>query len=160
MRKTAVLRFVVFVAVHVMLCVFAVQYAGEYSAGVSVAESPESGVYVDGTDFTAIFSLMSDSVNGAFSVFMAVVYFGVMTVLSVIFLLPFRFMAVKKYSAITRGENNATLAVIVAGAVLAALAALIFYGMEAVPMCLLFLLPTLLIEMLLYWLTLYFRCKK
>lgn len=160
MRKTAVLRFVVFVAVHVMLCVFAVQYAGEYSAGISVAESPEPGIFVDGTDFTALFSLMSSSVNGAVFAFMAVVYFGVMTVFSVVFLLPFRFMAVKKYSVITRREKNATIAVILAGAVLAALAALIFYGVEAVPMCLLFLLPTLLIEVLLYWLALYFRCRK
>lgn len=158
MKKASLARFAVFVIIHVLLCISAALYAQECVGAMGIAASPDS-VSVDGSDFTPLAELMVFSVNGMLSGFLSVVYVALMTVFSIVLLLPFRFISVRRITVITRQERNATLAVIIAGTVLAVLAVMIFCGISAVPLCLLFLLPTLLIEILMYWLTLYFRSK-
>lgn len=160
MKKTAVARFTVFVVIHTLLCFSAAVYAWEYTGGLQTVESPGSGIFIDGTDFSLLAELAVFSVNGLLSAFSAVITFAAMTVLSVVLLIPFRFIAVRKFTMITHAEQRATLVVILAGVALAVLAALIFGGIAAVPSCLLFLVPTLLIEILMYWLTLFFRARR
>ena len=158
MKKTSAARFIVFVVIHVLLCVSAALYVSEYTTLIRL-ESPDS-MYIDGADFTPLAELAVISVNGFFSTFVTVICFAFMTILSVVLLIPFRLISVRKFTIITRREQRATLAVILAGTVLTALAVLIFCGVTSVPRLLLFLLPSLLIEILMYWLTLYFRSKR
>lgn len=158
MKKTAAARFIVFVVIHVLLCVSAALYDSEYTTLIRL-ESPDS-MYIDGADFTPLAELAVISVNGFLSAFVTVICFAFMTILSVVLLIPFRLISVRKFTIITRREQRATLAVILAGTVLTALAVLIFCGVTSVPRLLLFLLPSLLIEILMYWLTLYFRSKR
>ena len=161
MNKKAVARFVVFVVIHVFLCVIALLYAVDHSREITqMASTDVEGIYIDGSDFTGIFRLLSVSVNGMISGLMAAIYFVLMLFFSVLFLVPFRFIALRKLSAVTLRERNATLVVILAGTALAVLAALIFGGGAAASAILLFMVPTLLIEVLMYWLTLFFRCRK
>lgn len=159
MKKASLARFAVFVIIHVLLCISAALYAQECVGAAGLVQAPESGLTIDGSDFTPLAELMVFSVNGMLSGFLSVVYVALMTVFSIVLLLPFRFISVRRFTVITRRERNATMAVIIAGTVLAVLAVMIFCGLSAVPLCLLFLLPTLLIEILMYWLTLYFRSK-
>lgn len=159
MKKTSAARFIVFVVIHVLLCVSAALYVSEYTTTLIRLESPDS-MYIDGADFTPLAELAVISVNGFLSAFVTVIYFAFMTILSVVLLIPFRLISVRKFTIITRREQRATLAVILAGTVLTALAVLIFCGVTSVPRLLLFLLPSLLIEILMYWLTLYFRSKR
>ncbi|MGN1108384.1 MAG: hypothetical protein ACI4RK_03290 [Oscillospiraceae bacterium] len=158
MKKTSAARFIVFVVIHVLLCVSAALYVSEYTTLI-LLESPDS-MYIDGADFTPLAELAVISVNGFLSAFVTVICFAFMTILSVVLLIPFRLISVRKFTIITRREQRATLAVILAGTVLTALAVLIFCGVTSVPRLLLFLLPSLLIEILMYWLTLYFRSKR
>ncbi|MGN1340906.1 MAG: hypothetical protein ACI4WS_11485 [Oscillospiraceae bacterium] len=159
MNKRAAARFVVFTVIHVLLCVSAALYALECAGAAEIVDSPESGLYIDGSDFTPLAELMVFSVNGLFSAFMTVVYFAFMTVMSTVLLVPFRLIAVRRFTVVTRRERNAALTVILSGTALALLAAMISGGFQTGLYCLLFLLPTLLIEMLLYWLTLYLKSR-
>ena len=160
MKGRAAARLVVFSVIHALLCIFAALYAVENAGLLGLVEMPDSPIYVDGSDFTGLISIMAVSANGLVSAVISVVYFAVMTVLSAALLLPFRFIAVRRFSVVTPMEKNVTLAVILAGTLLSALGAMIFGGITVVPYCLLFLLPALLVEVLMYWLVLYFRCKK
>ena len=52
MKKTSAARFIVFVVIHVLLCVSAALYVSEYTTLIRL-ESPDS-MYIDGADFTPL----------------------------------------------------------------------------------------------------------
>ncbi len=160
MNKRSAVRFAVFVVIHILLCVSAALYAAECAQPGQPVSAPDSPVYVDGSDFTPLIELAVFSANGLFSSFLLIVYFAAMTVFSVILLIPFRYISVRKFTVVSPSEPKATLAVILAGAALTILAVMIFRGASAIPLVLLLLIPPLLIEILMYWLTLLFRSRK
>ena len=161
MKKNALARTITFSALQAMLCVLAVTLAvGCWQTAQESAAEPGSVLYIDGSDFTPLLELGSLAVTGMLLLFAVGSSFVVMTFVSALFLIPFRFIAVRKDSAFTRREVLGTLITIVAGVVLSAVAAAILGGTECVTFALLLVIPQVLIGTLLYWLCIFLRFRK
>ena len=105
MKNRSLARFVVFALIQVVLCVLAFVFA----AGISSAEpafQTDGSIYVDGTDFTPLAQLGGEILNGALSLLALGASFLVTAVISAVLLLPFRFIAVRKDSILTRIEDR------------------------------------------------------
>lgn len=160
MKKNALARFITFSALYAMLCVLAVSLAVGCWQTAQVGVANPGSLYIDGSDFTPLLELGSLAVNGMLLLFAVGSSFVVMTFVSALFLVPFRFIAVRKDSAFTRREVLGTLTTIVAGVVLSAAAAAILGGTECVAFALLLVIPQVLIGTLLYWLCIFLRYRK
>lgn len=159
MKNRSLARFVVFALIQVVLCVLAFVFA----AGISSAEPEfqnDGSIYVDGTDFTPLAQLGGEILNGALSLLALGASFLVTAVISAVLLLPFRFIAVRKDSILTRIEARGTLIVILVCTAVSLISAAIFGGAGCMVVALVLMIPQLLLSVLMYWLCIFLRSRR
>ena len=159
MKRTALARFIVFAVLQVILCVMAFSLA----AGITSAEpevQPAGSLYIDGTDFTPIAELSTAALNGVLSLLSVGASLVMMTAASAALLIPFRFIAVRKGSSLTRAESRGTMIVILFCTAVSLISAAVYGGAWCMLLTLLMALPQLLLGILLYWLCIFLRSGK
>lgn len=159
MKNRSLARFVVFALIQVVLCVLAFVFA----AGISSAEpefQTDGSIYVDGTDFTPLAQLGGEILNGALSLLALGASFLVTAVISAVLLVPFRFIAVRKDSILTRIEARGTLIVILVCTAVSLISAAIFGGAGCMVVALVLMIPQLLLSVLMYWLCIFLRSRR
>ena len=86
--------------------------------------------------------------------------FLVTAVISAVLLVPFRFIAVRKDSILTRIEARGTLIVILACTAVSLISAAIFGGACCMVVALVLMIPQLLLSVLMYWLCIFLRSRR
>lgn len=132
LRAAHIVRFTVFVGIHIVLCMLVFRCAKQAGALGTV----------DGTDYTKLG--IADLLGG-------VLYAVVMLVWSAVLLTPLRLIAVRKNSRVTALEVKGTLAVAVAGVVLSLIMGVIYMGIGAFLVMGMMFLPVLILEIAMYW---------
>lgn len=125
-------RFMVFVGIHIVLCMLVFRYA---------KQAGELGT-VGGTDYTALD--IADLLGG-------MLHAVVMLVWSAVLLTPLRLIAVRKNTRVTELEVKGTLAVAVVGIVLSLIMGVICLGLGAFVVMGIMFLPVLVLEIAMYW---------
>lgn len=143
-RAAGIVRFAVFCVIHIALCALVFCYA---------RQAGELGT-VDGVDYTNID--LSDLLSGTAELLGGLLYMAVMLVWSAVLLTPLRLIAIRKNTRITKLEINATLAVVIAGAVLTLTMGVIFMGVGALFVMGMIFLLVLVLEIAMYWMGLRF----
>ncbi len=139
-----------FVILHGLLCALVFGYVKELYDTVQVIE-PASNVNIDGSDFTALANFMVEGFNFGFSFFLLVLDGVFMLILSLILLVPYRLIAIRKETMPLEGEKRWFLSVMGIGAAVILLLGLIFVGIQAIlPTVILYIIPGGL-ELLLFW---------
>ncbi|MGN0607421.1 MAG: hypothetical protein ACI4JM_12965 [Oscillospiraceae bacterium] len=130
MKKTAKARLIIFIIIHIVLCLCAFLYTKEF-ADISIS-----------------------AYNGVFYTINFIVGIAVMFFISMILIIPFRLISVRKLTEVSDFELKTTLKIIIAGIVIMLLAGIIFLGINMLIPMLIMTVPPLIFEIFLYWFSL------
>lgn len=153
MKKTAKIRFAIFIIIHIFLCIYAFVNIKGYAqmCRSDIAEKP-SELYIDGTDFTGIAELGVAAFNGVFSLLGLTGCSVSALLISIILFVPMRIISLRKLSEVSISEIKATLIIIIAGTAAAFAAGVIFSGISMIIPALIITVPAFISEILIYWL--------
>ena len=112
MDRTGRIRTVVFAVILLILAFFAVGYVRElYASGFSgrIINTEEiNEINIDGSDFGWLFRLLGHGVNGLISFVVYGVYAVIVLIVSLVLVIPFRLIVVRRSTVISSEERRLT----------------------------------------------------
>lgn len=112
MNRTGKIRIAVFIVILLILSYFSVGYTYEiFSTSVNdylIDTGNINDVNIDGSDFTIMFRLMGYCMNTFLGFFMYVIYAIIIVIVSLVFVIPFRLIGLRKSTKLTALEINIT----------------------------------------------------
>lgn len=129
MSTNAKIRTAVYIVILLILAYFSVGY----SYGAYRAKMPDSfvdtnninNVIVDGSDFTPFVNLAGEGINGLMAFVTSGIYIVIIFVVSLVLVIPFRLIALRKDSEVSKQEADITKCSFIAVSVLSLLLGLI-----------------------------------
>lgn len=130
MKKTAKARLIIFIIIHIVLCLCAFLYTKGFS-DISIS-----------------------AYNGVFYTINFIIGIAVMFFISMILIIPFRLISVRKLTEVSDFELKTTLKAVIIGIVILLLSGIIFIGINMFFPMLIMIIPVLIFEIFLYWFSL------
>lgn len=107
MKKSKLIKIGLYFVILVILCYFSVGYSYElYGTSLENINMNNVEVNIDGADFSTIIMLMGYGANGILATINTVVYAVVISIVGLIFLLPFCFIGLGKKRNVTIEEHK------------------------------------------------------
>lgn len=113
MTKTAKARIIIFIIILLVLSYFSVGYTYEvFNVSVEnyfIDADNINNINIDGADFTPMFRIMGYGMNTFLGFLMYGLFAVIIGIVSIIFIIPFRFIGLRKQTKITILEKKITL---------------------------------------------------